>query len=156
MRLSEKQYTELEFSLMRDEGVSYIPYTCTSGKLTVGVGRNLTDAGLRPSEVRFMLKNDIEYFYERLYEEFDWFETIGAARMSTLINLAFNLGFKGFCSFKKMIGALEERNFAAAADELLDSKYAKQVGERAERLATQLRTGKMITHGEIEFINNRK
>ena len=51
---------ELTLDLIRDEGSSLVPYTDTVGKLTIGVGRNLTDVGISNSEMELMLMNDIE------------------------------------------------------------------------------------------------
>jgi lysozyme len=58
-----------------------------------------------------------------------------------MINMAFNLGFAGMMKFKKMIAAIEKKDFEQAATEMLNSRWADQVGERADRLAKMMFTG---------------
>jgi len=55
--------------------------------------------------------------------------------------MAFNLGVAGLLGFKKMIVALKNGNYQLAAKECLDSRYAKEVGARAKRVAETIRTG---------------
>ena len=58
-----------------------------------------------------------------------------------MADLAFNMGLPRFHGFVKMLSALQRSDYHAAADELLDSKYAKQVVERSNRVAEMIRTG---------------
>lgn len=130
---------DLRSQLRRDEGFRLKPYRDTVGKLTIGSGRNLDDVGLFPDEVALMLDNDIRSRQESL-GRFDWFMALDEARQGALINVAF-MGIPRLLAFTKMIQALEVHDYERAAAELLDSKYAGQVGQRAERLARQLITG---------------
>lgn len=159
--LSDQGRDHLKKMLMRDEGVRYTLYHCPAGYPTIGVGRNLEAVGLRPSEVSFMLNNDIDYFYNKLSKECLWFNDIGEVRQMVLVNMAFNLGLRGLLSFKNMIQAIKLRKWDEAAEQMLDSKYARQVGDRAKRLAEQLATGKTdkilpvdISFGEIHVRDN--
>jgi lysozyme len=63
------------------------------------------------------------------------------ARRGVLVNMAYNLGVTGLLSFKKMLSAYKKGAFVEAAQHMLDSKWAKQVGDRAKRLAEQMRSG---------------
>ena len=54
--------------------------------------------------------------------------------------MAFNLGWPRLSRFKNMIEALKAGDYGRAADEALDSKWADQVGTRAERIATVYRS----------------
>jgi lysozyme len=65
------------------------------------------------------------------------------ARQNALIDMMYNLGPSRFIGFKKMIAAIYDEDFNAASNEMLDSKWAKQVGRRAFRLARIMRTGVM-------------
>ena len=75
-------------------------------------------------------------------KEHYWFTTLDKIRQKVIIDMAFNLGMNGLISFENMIQALVEKNYDEAADEMLDSLWAEQVGNRADRLAQMMRTGK--------------
>jgi lysozyme len=62
-------------------------------------------------------------------------------RWRALVNMAFNLGPTRLSGFKKFIAAFNARDWDGAVIEMLDSKWAKQVGERSSRLAKMVRTG---------------
>jgi len=55
--------------------------------------------------------------------------------------MAYNLGIAGLNKFRKMWAAIDVADYATAAEEMLDSKWAKQVGVRAIRLSRRMRTG---------------
>lgn len=134
---------QLKALLIRHEGLRQHPYKDTTGHWTIGIGRNLTDRGLLPSEIDLMFINDTDYFYYKLNQKFDWFANLNDARKIALVDLCF-AGFSTFCTFEKMIDALEKGDFDTAADEIVDSLYAKQVGYRAKELAKIIRTGELI------------
>lgn len=116
--------------LIKHEGNKNLPYLDTENKITIGVGRNLTDCGIRDDEKDLMIKNDIEFFYDFLSNNYDWFNDLSDIRKICLIDFCF-VGCKKFQSFKKMITALEKKDYEKASEELLNSKYAQQVGQRA-------------------------
>jgi len=60
---------------------------------------------------------------------------------NALLNMCFNLGINRLLGFKKMVAALQEKNFTLAAKEALNSKWAEQVGERAKDIALMIRQG---------------
>lgn len=126
--------------LIRHEGLKLKPYFCTSGKLTIGVGRNLDDKGITESEALYLLDNDIKETIKYL-ETFAFWHNLNTPRRDALIDFCFNVGFGTFIKFKKMIQALEYGDYEKASEELLDSKYAEQVGERARELAYIIRHG---------------
>lgn len=128
--------------IKRHEGLRLKPYRCTSGKLTIGYGRNLEDSGISLSEANGMLIEDVCSVSIDLRARISWFERLNEARQGVLINMAFNLGAAGLLKFKKMLSSAELGDFESAADEMLDSRWAKQVGKRANELARQMRTGK--------------
>lgn len=133
--------TKLAEQLKKHEGLRLKPYTDTVGKLTLGIGRNLEDKGITEQEALFMLNNDVDYFYGQLNKKLTWFKNLDDARQNVLVNMAFNLGVAGLLTFKNMLDAVRMGLFLVAAEEMLDSKWAKQVGYRAEELAEQMRTG---------------
>tara|TARA_R100000951_G_scaffold99934_2_gene90512 strand:+ start:771 stop:1187 length:417 start_codon:yes stop_codon:yes gene_type:complete len=133
--------TKLAEQLKQHEGLRLKPYTDTVGKLTLGVGRNLEDKGITEQEALFMLNNDVDYFYKNIAKELPWIKNLDDARQNVLVNMAFNLGIAGLMTFKKMLLACEHGNFKIAATEMLNSKWAEQVGYRAVELSEQMRTG---------------
>ena len=127
--------------LIRHEGLRLKPYRDTVGKLTIGVGRNLDDVGITEEEALQMLHNDITRVRTRLVNTFWWFQKLSRVRRDVVTNMVFNLGLGRFKRFKKMIAALEIFDCDQAAKEMLNSKWAKQVGRRATELAKIMRSG---------------
>ena len=130
----------LEDQLILHEGLKLKPYRCTAGKLTIGVGRNLDDKGISHDEAMYMLVNDIDDVRNAL-ERYEWYTKLDAVRQKVMIDMAYNLGMAGLLKFRKMIAALELGDYQAAADQMLDSRWARQVKTRADRLAEMMRTG---------------
>lgn len=132
---------EFEEMLIRHEGLKLKPYKCTAGKLTIGVGRNLDDNGITEAEAIMMLKYDIEVARSALLR-YGWFVTMDSIRQEAIINMVFNLGMTRFLQFKKTIAHLQNKEWNLAADEMLRSKWAEQVGNRAKEIAKIIVTGK--------------
>ena len=126
--------------LQRHEGLRLKPYECTAGKLTIGYGRNLEDVGISEIEAMVMLRNDIEQCYQEL-DVFSWFADLDQVRQEALVDVLYNLGLPTFLEFKKTLKHVAEHNWSMAAAEMLDSKWARQVGDRAEELAYMIETG---------------
>lgn len=124
-----------------DEGMPNKPYRDTVGKLTIGVGRNLDDNGLRDDEIALMLRNDIAQAEKDARAVCQTFNALSDARKAVLVNMAFNMGRTRLAGFVNMLQAINEQDFEEAAEQMLDSKWAKQVGNRAIRLAKAMREG---------------
>lgn len=124
--------------LKRDEGLRLKPYRCTAGKLTIGYGRNLEDVGISEIEAEIMLNTDIAKAEHDLRDIFKNWSSYPEGKKDALINMRFNLGLKGFKTFKKMIEAIKLNNWESAAREAKDSKWYFQVGDRAKRIVNQL------------------
>ena len=129
---------KIEEELIRDEGLRLSLYPDSVGKWTIGVGRNIEDRGIHADEAILMLKNDIIDARESA-EKFEWYHELSDDRKKVIINMIFNLGETKFRQFKKMIAALEREDYESAADEMLDSRWAYQVGPRATRLVKRMR-----------------
>jgi lysozyme len=127
--------------LIRDEGLRLYPYKDTAGKLTIGVGRNLSDVGISPAEAQMLLANDITAATASLEKEFPWVSGLDEVRHAALVNLTFNMGVGGLAKFPKFLAAVKAGDWCVAHDELINSAYARQVGARADRLALQIQTG---------------
>lgn len=124
------------------EGLMLKPYKCTADKLTIGYGRNIEDIGITEEEADHLLENDLKRAFNELSEFWPNVRLIGNARRDALINMCFNLGISRLKKFKKMFAALNASDYERAAEEMIDSKWARQVGDRASELAEQMLTGK--------------
>lgn len=131
----------LRARLSLDEGRKTKPYRCTAGKLTVGVGRNLDDRGLRDSEIDLMLTNDIAEATGECRRLVRGFDQLSDVRQEVLVNMMFNLGYTRLAGFRKFLDAVSRSDWTEAANQMLDSKWADDVGDRADRLAAAMRKG---------------
>jgi lysozyme len=132
--------------IKRHEGYRQYPYKCTAGALTCAYGRNLDAVGISEDEAEVLLNNDIVRAEEDLTKVFDsdfLYESgdLSYNRYSVLVNMMFNLGLTRFKGFKKMIQAVKDQDFDEAAREMLDSRWAKQVKQRAYELALMMEAG---------------
>lgn len=134
---------KLQHLLIRHEGMRLKPYEdVLNGDITIGVGRNLDALGLSEEEVLYLLDNDINRCDKELIYNFKWYPDLCRARQDAMINLCFNLGISKLLGFKKALGAMGRGDYDKAADEFLDSKWARQVGNRAIEVADMIRKGR--------------
>jgi lysozyme len=133
--------TALVTRLVQHEGLRLKPYTDTVGKLTIGVGRNLTDDGITECEARTMLDNDINTAFKFCQSRIACFGALNDVRQNVLVEMAFNLGGPKLLQFTQMLAALERADFAEASKQMLDSAWAKEVGDRAQELAKLMKDG---------------
>ena len=136
--------TALEDQLIDHEGLELKPYQCTADKLTIGVGRNIEDRGITEDEARYLLKNDIKIVEDELLEKKPVVAGLDSVRQRVLVDMGFNLGIPTLMKFQNMWDAIEDEDWEEAADQMLDSRWAKQVGRRAIRLADAMRSGEWV------------
>jgi lysozyme len=125
------------------EGVESHAYKDHLGLTTIGVGRCIEEGslGLSDDEIAYLLANDIARCEQEIAERYPWFDDLDDVRQDAIIDMAFNLGITRLSQFQNMLGALSEGRFDDAAAEALDSKWARQVGQRAQTVAAMIRTG---------------
>lgn len=125
------------------EGLRLKPYKCTAGKLTIGYGRNLQDVGITKEEALMMFERDFaiaESEARRLCKVYNIdYGNLIEQRFYVLTDMVFNMGYDRVSKFKKMLTALSNGQYETAADEMLDSAWAAQVGNRATQLAALMR-----------------
>lgn len=131
---------EIIKQLKLDEGFRSKPYRDTVGKLTIGYGRNLDDVGITDGEAEVLLWNDVNIATRTLKVNQPWTSQLSDARLGVLVNMCFNLGFPTLAQFQRFLTCLKNDNFEEAAREMEDSRWAQQVGDRAQRLMLQMRT----------------
>ena len=148
---------EMITRLKMHEGCSLKPYKCPAGKLTIGIGRNVEDNPLTAEELRvvgdwkhgitreaahYLCRNDIERCIADLKKHLKWFDGLDKERKYAMIDLCFNMGINKLLTFKKTLASIACGNYRKAAEQLLQSKYASQVGKRAKRIAILIETGR--------------
>lgn len=133
--------SQLVNQIIRHEGLELKPYRCTSKKLTIGIGRNLEDVGITEEEAKYLLMNDLARVDTQIENIMPWATKLNPARYDALLNFVFNVGIGTALKFENAMAALKASDFDTAAAELLDSRWSTQVGERAQELAEQIRTG---------------
>ncbi len=131
----------------KEEGWRESPYYCSEGYPTIGYGFKLGDKGAPLP--KFILPKvagdawltrlieDLESQFESLY----WFNHLCIPRRAIILSMAYQMGYTGVMKFKKMIVALEARDYIKASNEMLQSRWANQTSSRAHRHAIQLQGG---------------
>lgn len=151
----------LAAELIRDEDEQLKVYRCTADKRTIGIGRNLDDVGISKAETaalgitvasvikngitreqsRALFANDIAACERQLDAKLPWWRTLNDVRQRVLLNMCFNLGINRLLGFKNTLAKMQRGDFTGAAAGMRASLWARQVGARAERLATMMEKG---------------
>ena len=140
--MEAKLLERIKEQLVRHEGLRLKPYRCTAGKLTIGFGRNLDDRGISKIEAYVLLENDIQNCEKQLLDEIpEIYNTLDEVRKSVLLNMCFNMGIKGLLGFNNTLAFIKAGDWERAANGMLASKWAKQVGMRAIELSEMMRKG---------------
>lgn len=151
---------EIVQRLVFHEGCVLQPYRCSEGFLTIGVGRNLETNPLTAEEKKvcgdymhgitknaafYLLRNDISRVLKECEKRIIIWDKLDDERKYALLDMSFQLGIHGVLQFKKMLGAMGVGNWKEAAEQCLDSKYAKQTPTRAKRIARTIEIGRFET-----------
>tara|TARA_R110000824_G_C15146832_1_gene670570 strand:- start:27 stop:536 length:510 start_codon:yes stop_codon:yes gene_type:complete len=143
-KIKKKDMSKVLEMLRRHEGCETHAYSCTSNRMTIGCGRNIDPAGglgLSDDEINFLLQNDINRVIAELTNEFAWFPELNECRRDAMINICFNMGLTRLRLFKLALGAMQNLDYSTAAAEFINSKWTKQVGNRAIEVALMIKTG---------------
>ena len=149
-------FNEIQNRLLFHEGCVDHVYKCPSGFNTIGIGRNLDTNPLTEKEKEvvgditkeisidgaiYLLKNDVKRCEKELKKNISFWYSLDDERQYALLDMCFNMGIKRLLGFKKMLNAMLIGDYRGAAKECLWSKYARDVGKRAERIARLIETG---------------
>jgi len=133
---------EILFDQLKDfEGLELKAYQCTAGKTTIGLGRNLDDYGITKEEAFYLAENNITELEDELDRALPWWWELNEARQRALLNMAYNIGTPALLKFKKTLDHLKNGFYDEAAEEVLDSRWASQVGRRAIFISDVFKTG---------------
>ena len=156
MSFTESDYTKLCNQIKASEGCRLAAYACPAGALTVGYGHNcdafpvpgVSRPGDRISDeqAKTLFENDLLLAVDAVWRSLPWAKTLTAPRQAVLYDMAFNMGLgqagkSGLLSFVNTLALIESGRYAQAAKNMLQSKWARQVGGRAARLARQMSMG---------------
>ena len=118
-----------------NEGFRRKPYQCSENVWTIGHGLTW----LTEEESLHILAGRISQLHLKISSQLSWYDDMPPEVQGVIIEMCFQMGFSGFCKFKKAIANMQDKNWKCAADEMLDSKWAKQTSKRANRLADIVR-----------------
>ena len=118
-----------------NEGFRSKPYQCTEGVWTIGHGLTW----ITEEESLSILTGRISQLHLQLLGDLDWYEDMPPEVQGVIIEMCYQMGFTGFCKFKKAIAGMKEHDWKGAAEEMLDSLWAKQTSNRANQLADIVR-----------------
>lgn len=111
------------------------------GKITIGVGHNLSDRGISDAVKEMMFTEDLDEACLELVRVFPWAAALDPVRKTVLVDMSFNLGITRLSAFKNTLAAFARGDWPAAAKGMMASLWARQVGTRAQRLAAMTITG---------------
>lgn len=132
---------KLHADLVRDEGLKAKPYVDTVGKVTIGIGYNLTDRGLPLDIIETLFDRCVVEVESDLDRALPWWRQEDDVRQRVLVNLAYNMGISRLLAFHDTLAAWKACDYPGAADRLMASRWYRQVGHRGPRLVAMLRTG---------------
>ena len=145
--------TELMKELIMDEGYKYEIYLDHLGYPTLGVGHLITEKDeeygkevgtiVHDDRIKECLQEDIDIVCKELDEKMSWWRGLDGNRRRVMANMCFNLGYPRLSGFKKFLAAMKKDDWETAAEEMMDSKWATQVGDRAKRLQIRVRGRKI-------------
>jgi lysozyme len=130
----------LRAQLTRHEDRRLFPYRDSVGKWTIGIGHNLTDDGISDAVCDLIFAEDLAACQD-IFAKWPWLALLDPVRQQVLLNMRFQLGFGAFADFHDLITSLKIPDYQAAAVAMYASKWARQVPERAQELATMMQTG---------------
>lgn len=140
IKLWEFDY-KLKEQLSLHEDVRPFPYVDTVGKVSIGIGRNLTDRGLSTDEIEYLYRNDIEIAVNDLDKHLPWWRSMSENRQRVILDMCFNMGIVRLLGFHTTLRLMSEGKYKEAAKQMLNSKWRKQVKGRALRLSRMMEEG---------------
>ena len=135
-----KKMKNLLNDIKKHEGFRSKVYKCTEGFDTIGYGFAIKDLELDEDIAEEILIRKIEKLVKRVRSKFDWLDTVPREVQGVLVNMSYQMGVSGVSKFKKALHAMQMFQWKKAADEMLDSRWAKQTPNRAKELSDIIRS----------------
>ncbi len=140
---------QLRETLKVDEGVKYEIYKDHLGYPTFGIGHLIVESdeeygqsvgtGVHLNRVNEAFDEDVAVMVDEAKKLFPDLEDLPEEAQQVIVNMTFNMGRPRLSKFKKFIAGVNAGDWEKAAVEMMDSRWAKQVGSRAERLRNRIR-----------------
>jgi len=140
---------KLQAELEIDEGCMYEIYLDHLGYATFGIGHLVLESdpeygwevGSSVDTVRVheTFESDIETVLSDCNKLYSDFEDLPEEAQRVIANMMFNMGRPRLSKFKGMKRGVDARDWNAAADEMVDSRWYRQVTNRADRLVERMR-----------------
>ena len=149
---------ELYEEISSDEGKVLHAYLCSELHATIGIGHKILDTdpekeldifGINWEEVPddqhitedrcyILFQEDVQIAISGCMKIYNNWDDLPQEVQHILINMCFQLGQRGLSNFKQMGKAIEESDWEKASVEMMDSRWAKQTPQRAERLKNRM------------------
>ena len=126
-------------SIKAHEGYEPMVYQCTEGHDTIGVGFKVDDLFLSEKVCDLILEEKLNDLIPRIERKLSWFRYTQDEVKLVIVNMCYQMGLSGVLKFKRALAAMEIKNWEMAADEMLDSLWARQTSRRANELADLIR-----------------
>ena len=149
---------ELYEEISSDEGKVLHAYLCSELHATIGIGHKILDTdpekeldifGINWEEVPddqhitedrcyILFQEDVQIAISGCMKIYNNWNDLPQEVQHILVNMCFQLGQRGLSNFKQMGKAIEESDWEKASVEMMDSRWAKQTPQRAERLKNRM------------------
>ena len=130
---------ELLESIKHHEGFVEHVYDDSLGIPTIGYGFAIKDLVLDEDIAEDILIRKLEKLKRNANARFQWLEDMPQEVQAVVLNMCYQLGITGVSKFRKAISALQEGDWDEAANEMLDSLWARQTPNRATELSNIVR-----------------
>ena len=140
---------QLRLELELDEGCKYVTYKCSEDRLTFGIGHLVlpddpeydqpVGTAVSADRVTECFDKDVGTVIAESKKLYPQFDSLPEEVKLIICNMLFNLGLPTLSKFKDMKKAIDAEQWSAAADAMLDSKWARQLPNRSGRLITRMR-----------------
>jgi lysozyme len=135
---------KLRDQLVKHEGLKQSAYQDSLGYWTIGVGHLIDErkgGKLSIDSIYAILDEDIDEKVRQLDAQLPWWRNLDPVRQQVLVNMTFNLGINGLLGFHNTLAFIEHGDYKQASANMLQSKWASQVGNRAHELAEMMERG---------------
>ena len=126
-------------SIKEGEGYRAKVYKCTEGYDTIGYGFAIKDLELDEEVCDLILDKKLDKLIDATNNKFPFLRELPQDKCEVVFEMVYQLGLTGVSKFKKMLKALERKDYDKASAEMLDSLWAKQTPNRAIKLSNQMK-----------------
>ena len=143
------EFRKLQEEIKRDEGIVYRVYLDHLGYPTFGIGHlirksdpehgQIVGTPVTEQRINEVFTEDLATVITDCKTLFPDFDSLPDMAQRVIANMMFNMGLTRLSKFRKFIAGVNARDWAKAADEMIDSKWHRQVPTRAKRLVVRIR-----------------